>query len=78
MASITPEYRDALVCWVYGDMSYNEIAEHLGIKLNTVRTRLLRGKEQLKQLILEPDAASAVSNPPAARPRTLPGPIVDE
>jgi len=66
MASITPAYRDVLVCRFYGDMSYEETAEFLGIPLNTVRSRLKRGTEQLRGRLLEPDTASAVSKPPVA------------
>jgi RNA polymerase sigma-70 factor (ECF subfamily) len=79
MTRVTPVYRDVLVLWFYGDMSYKDIAQWLEIELNTVRTRLLRGKEQLKQLLLQQRGeASEVSDSHAPRPATAPGPALDE
>jgi RNA polymerase sigma-70 factor, ECF subfamily len=61
LAAVSPVFHDVLVLWFLCDLSYNEIAETLGIEINTVRSRLRRGKEQLKGLIGEPDGASAMS-----------------
>ncbi len=45
---LSPEYRVAVIlCDVVG-MSYEEIAATLGVKLGTVRSRIHRGRSQLK------------------------------
>lgn len=45
---LSPEYRVAVIlCDVVG-MSYEEIATTLGVKLGTVRSRIHRGRSQLK------------------------------
>jgi hypothetical protein len=70
MARLTPVHRDALVGWFYAAITYADFAAWPGTELSTGKTRLLRGKEQLKPLLLEPNTASAVSNP--AMPGTAP------
>jgi RNA polymerase sigma-70 factor, ECF subfamily len=62
LAAVTPVFHDVLVLWFLCDLSYNDIAETLGIEINTVRSRLRRGKAQLKELLGEPDGAAAASN----------------
>ncbi len=45
---LAPDFRVAVVlCDVVG-MSYDEIAETLGVKLGTVRSRIHRGRSQLR------------------------------
>lgn len=63
-----------------GDMAAvnADFAAWPGIELNTLKTRLLRGKEQLKQLLMEPNTASAVSNPAMPRQSTAPGPALSK
>ena len=34
------------------ELEYGEIAEALGLELNTVRTRIRRGKQQLAEMML--------------------------
>lgn len=47
---LAPDFRVAVVlCDVVG-MSYDEIAETLGVKLGTVRSRIHRGRSQLRAL----------------------------
>lgn len=43
--------RDPLVLREYELLSYEAIAEHLDIPLNTVRTRIFRAKAQLRQMM---------------------------
>ena len=45
---LQPEYRVAVVLRDGLDMSYDEIAETLGVKLGTVRSRIHRARTQLK------------------------------
>lgn len=53
---LSPNYRVAVVlCDVVG-MSYDEIAETLGVKMGTVRSRIHRGRSQLREYI---EAAAA-------------------
>ncbi|QNE89324.1 RNA polymerase sigma factor SigE [Corynebacterium incognita] len=48
---LSPDFRVAVVlCDVVG-MSYDEIAETLGVKMGTVRSRIHRGRSQLRQLL---------------------------
>lgn len=54
--SLSPEFRVAVVlCDVVG-LSYEEIADTLGVKMGTVRSRIHRGRSQLKAF-LEREAA---------------------
>ena len=51
--SLGPDFRVAVVlCDVVG-MSYEEIAETLGVKMGTVRSRIHRGRAQLRQSLEE-------------------------
>ena len=46
---LSPDFRVAVVlCDVVG-MSYEEIAETLGVKMGTVRSRIHRGRAQLRE-----------------------------
>lgn len=55
--SLAPEFRVALVlCDVMG-LSYDDIADTLGVKLGTVRSRIHRGRTQLRAA-LEADTAA--------------------
>ena len=45
---INPIFRDAVVLRDITDMSYDEIAEVLGVSLGTVKSRILRGREALR------------------------------
>lgn len=48
LSSLSPDYRVAVVlCDVVG-MSYEEISETLGVKMGTVRSRIHRGRSQLR------------------------------
>ncbi|MDU0478314.1 RNA polymerase sigma factor SigE [Staphylococcus chromogenes] len=48
---LSPEFRVAVVlCDVIG-MSYDEIADTLGVKLGTVRSRIHRGRSQLRAIL---------------------------
>ena len=62
LAAVTPAYRDALVLWFIYDLDYHRSpAKTLDIPINTVRSRLRRGKAELAQLIGEPNDRPAVS-----------------
>lgn len=51
--SLSPDFRVAVVlCDVLG-MSYDEIADTLGVKMGTVRSRIHRGRSQLRAHLLQ-------------------------
>ncbi len=56
LAAINPAFRDVLVLRYMCDLEYADIAETLGIPVNTVRTQLFRGKAQLMALLGDPPA----------------------
>jgi RNA polymerase sigma-70 factor (ECF subfamily) len=50
VAELPPEERDALVLFVWEELSYQEIAAALDIPVGTVRSRLNRAREHLREL----------------------------
>jgi RNA polymerase sigma-70 factor (ECF subfamily) len=60
LARINPLFREVVVLRDIEDLSYEEIAEVLQISLGTVKSRILRGREALKEGLtarLEPEPA---------------------
>jgi len=60
LAQINPLFREVVVLRDIEDLSYEEIAEVLQISLGTVKSRILRGREALKEGLtarLEPEPA---------------------
>lgn len=51
--TLDEKYRQALLLRYQQDLSYDAVAETLGIPLNTVRTWIKRGTEKLKQAVKE-------------------------
>lgn len=49
LAHLRKEYRDVLVLFYFHDVPMKEIASFIGITLNTVKTYLRRGREELKK-----------------------------
>jgi RNA polymerase sigma-70 factor (ECF subfamily) len=57
---INPSFREAVVLRDIADLSYDEIAQVLKVSLGTVKSRILRGREALRQQLegrLEPERA---------------------
>jgi len=48
LEKLTPIFREAVVLRDITDLSYEEIAEVLGVSLGTVKSRILRGREALR------------------------------
>jgi RNA polymerase sigma factor, sigma-70 family len=48
---LTPEHREVLVLREYQDLSYNEIAETLNLRLEAVKSRIFRARVELKNLL---------------------------
>lgn len=52
LATLSPEIREAFVLFIYGDMTYAEIARQQGgVPLNTVKTRIFRAREALEKAL---------------------------
>jgi len=59
---INPIFREAVVLRDITDMSYEEIGEILGVSLGTVKSRILRGREALRE-----ELAGSLKDRPALR-----------
>jgi RNA polymerase sigma-70 factor, ECF subfamily len=59
---INPSFRDAVVLRDIADLSYEEIADVLSISLGTVKSRILRGREALRE-----ELANRLRSAPALR-----------
>ena len=57
MSELEESYREVIVLREQHELSYEQIAEKLDLPLNTVRTRLRRGRQQLACLLLAPSEA---------------------
>ncbi len=51
--SLPPKYREVIFLYYYKSLTMEEIAEITAVNLNTVKTRLRRAKNQLKDVIKE-------------------------
>ncbi|MCX5044826.1 RNA polymerase sigma factor [Aldersonia sp. NBC_00410] len=51
LAELPAEFREAIVLREFTDLSYAEIAEHQGIGVQTVKSRISRGRTQLEALL---------------------------
>ena len=49
---LSPLYKEVMVKYMVEELEYGEIAEALDLELNTVRTRIRRGKQQLAEMML--------------------------
>jgi RNA polymerase sigma factor (sigma-70 family) len=69
LKALPPEYRAAVVLCDIEGFSYEEIAATLGVKLGTVRSRIHRGRAQLRAALghRRPSASPASASPAGAR-----------
>ena len=49
---LSPLYKEVMVKYMIEELEYEEIARELALELNTVRTRIRRGKQQLAEMML--------------------------
>ena len=54
--SLTPDQREALTLWEEG-YSYEDIASKVGVPVGTVRSRISRARERLRELTVVDDGA---------------------
>lgn len=68
LARINPAFREAVALRDISDLSYEEIAEILQVSLGTVKSRILRGREAMRQQLagrLQPESPLPWSPRPA-------------
>lgn len=53
LLELSEEFRSPLVLYYFEEFSYREIAEHMGVPLGTVMSRLARGKAYLKKRLTD-------------------------
>jgi RNA polymerase sigma factor (sigma-70 family) len=78
LKALPPEYRAAVILCDIEGLSYEEIADTLGIKLGTVRSRIHRGRAQLREALehRRPRHLTAAVTPAAVSSPALPAPRV--
>ena len=79
LATLPPDFRAAVVLCDVEGLSYEEIAEILGAKLGTVRSRIHRGRAQLRSALAHRAPAEGRSrySGPQHRPAARAGPVVN-
>lgn len=58
LGALPEEYRSPLILYYFEEFSYREIAEHMGVPLGTVMSRLARAKEHLRRRLATRDDES--------------------
>ena len=74
LKALPPEYRAAVVLCDIEGFSYEEIAATLGVKLGTVRSRIHRGRAQLRAALEHRRPVPPEDQETRTRTRTRPGP----
>lgn len=59
LASLQPEYREAVVLHDLGGIPYEEIARITATQIGTVKSRISRGRRRLAELLEQPDVAGS-------------------
>lgn len=70
LASLAPEFRAAVVLCDIEGLSYEEIATTLGVKLGTVRSRIHRGRQAIRDH-LAGNGHPTAGRWPSARPASV-------
>jgi len=70
--ALPPEFRAAVVLCDIEGLSYEEIAATLGIKLGTVRSRIHRGRTQLREALAHRAPVTTLAGRSTASPRPTP------
>jgi RNA polymerase sigma-70 factor, ECF subfamily len=77
LAALPPDFRAAVVLCDIEQLSYEEIAQTLGVKLGTVRSRISRGRAMLRQALADRAPRPAVDAEDGVFPaeRDAPAPV---
>ncbi len=75
LSQLEEHYRLVLTLYYFEDMKYSDIAEILGIPLNTVKSHIRRGKERLATLIEIQEQPPAARGVAASPQQQSPGPF---
>jgi RNA polymerase sigma factor (sigma-70 family) len=59
LMALPETFRVALVLRIYGDLSYEDIAVHQGIPVQTVKSRLWRARSMMQELLAAPDTGQS-------------------
>jgi len=65
-SELAPTQREALLLAVLEGLPYEVIAEHTGVSVGTVKSRISRGRDRLEQLLLEGEAEQHPTSAKAA------------
>ncbi len=76
LKALAPEYRAAVVLCDIEGLSYEEIADTLGVKLGTVRSRIHRGRAQLRTALDHRRPRRTAITPKVAAPAPAPRPCL--
>lgn len=71
---LAPEFRDVILLADVRGLSYQEIAERIGVPIGTVRSRLSRGRKRVQRAVYAWQNLAAAAPPRAAAPSRLPRP----
>lgn len=52
LEELSPLYKEVMIKYMVEELEYEEIARETGLELNTVRTRIRRGKQHLAEMML--------------------------
>ncbi len=76
LAALPPDFRAAVVLCDIEQLSYEEIAQTLGVKLGTVRSRISRGRAMLRSALADraPRQLTAPTRPVDTPPADVPAP----
>ncbi len=72
LAALPPDFRAAVVLCDIEQMTYDEVAAALGVKLGTVRSRISRGRAQLRAALADRAPAGAPVRAPVKGPSRAP------
>ena len=69
--ALPPDFRAAVVLCDIEGLSYEEVAVTLGVKLGTVRSRIHRGRAQLRESLAHRAPQPSTTTPTKARGRII-------
>ena len=67
-AKLAPTQREALLLAVLEGLPYEVIAQHTGVSVGTVKSRISRARDTLERLLLDGEAKPRPGQEPAVRP----------